>query len=533
MPEQVQKILDRIMEWWKKFNTKQKALLLSIAAVIILALVILALVVSTPTMTTLLICTSTSEASEVKGLLEGENIEYEVSDDGLEFKVAQKDMANATILLGANSIPTEGYGIDDVFDGGFSSTEADKSKKYKLFLEETFANRLESYSNVEKAAVTLDLPDDDGTILSKEEQASVSVILTLCDTMTEEQAAGLARYLATNVGNEDTTKITILDSDMNVLFSGDDLTSVMGTASSQLTMKVKAENVVRTAVKDVMMDSFMYDNVEVAPNLVLNFDNYSESTHEYYAPDGREEGMIDSISEYESNSIGGSADVPGTDSNDDTTYVIPDNEYTESSVTDKTIDYVPNEKVTTYTEAIGAVKYDDSSISLVATNYIKYNEDTLRASGALDDMTFEDYIAANGEKVQKEVPEECYSLVSTATGIPMENITIISYDVPVFEYSSESGRTLSDYLQIALAVLILLLLGYVVFRSTRKEAKAQEEEELSVESLLESTKESHDSLADIGFNEKSETRILIEKFVEENPEAAAALLRNWLNEEWE
>ena len=60
-----------------------------------------------------------------------------------------------------------------------------------------------------------------------------------------------------------------------------------------------------------------------------------------------------------------------------------------------------------------------------------------------------------------------------------------------------------------------------------------EEEELSVESLLESTKEAQESLEDIGFNEKSETRILIEKFVQENPEAAASLLRNWLNEEWE
>ena len=41
------------------------------------------------------------------------------------------------------------------------------------------------------------------------------------------------------------------------------------------------------------------------------------------------------------------------------------------------------------------------------------------------------------------------------------------------------------------------------------------------------------SLEDIGFNEKSETRLMIEKFVDENPEAVASLLRNWLNEEWE
>ena len=33
-------------------------------------------------------------------------------------------------------------------------------------------------------------------------------------------------------------------------------------------------------------------------------------------------------------------------------------------------------------------------------------------------------------------------------------------------------------------------------------------------------------------SDKSETRQLIEKFVDENPEAVALLLRNWINEDW-
>ena len=41
-----------------------------------------------------------------------------------------------------------------------------------------------------------------------------------------------------------------------------------------------------------------------------------------------------------------------------------------------------------------------------------------------------------------------------------------------------------------------------------------------------------EELEDIGFSEKSEARLLIEKFVDENPEAVALLLRNWLNEDW-
>ena len=59
------------------------------------------------------------------------------------------------------------------------------------------------------------------------------------------------------------------------------------------------------------------------------------------------------------------------------------------------------------------------------------------------------------------------------------------------------------------------------------------EPELSVEKLLESTADANDPLSDIGYSEKSETRMLIEKFVDENPDAVALLLRNWLNEDWE
>ncbi len=51
-----------------------------------------------------------------------------------------------------------------------------------------------------------------------------------------------------------------------------------------------------------------------------------------------------------------------------------------------------------------------------------------------------------------------------------------------------------------------------------------------MENLLQSTPESE--LEDIEVESKSETRKLIERFVDENPEAVANLLRNWLNEDW-
>ena len=107
------------------------------------------------------------------------------------------------------------------------------------------------------------------------------------------------------------------------------------------------------------------------------------------------------------------------------------------------------------------------------------------------------------------------------------------YEEPRFIYEADDGRSITDYAQIIIAVLIFALLGYVVFRSTRTQKVEELQPEISVESLLESTTDSQETLEDIGYNEKSDVRLMIEKFVDENPDAVASLLRNWLNEDWE
>ena len=64
----------------------------------------------------------------------------------------------------------------------------------------------------------------------------------------------------------------------------------------------------------------------------------------------------------------------------------------------------------------------------------------------------------------------------------------------------------------------------------KEQAQAQEGEEVSIDDLMAATAE--EELGDIDFSDKSEARLLIEKFVDEKPEAVASLLRNWLNEDW-
>ncbi len=531
MPERLQQILNRIVEWWKKFTGKQKMLIISVTAVVAIALGILAFVVTRPTMVTLTTCETAEGATKVKELLDGENISFTTSDDGMTYYVNQKDEATASILLGTNDIPSSGYTINDAIDGSFSTTEADKQKKYQLYLEQKFATQLATISNISSAEVTLSLPTDDGTMIAQEQEAFANVILNLSDEMDEEQAAGIAKYIATGLGNKTSENILILDGDGNVLFSGGDEASVAGTATSNLTAKKKAEASVANSVKSVILGTNVYDNVEIAMNLVMNFDKKNTVDYNYYVGEGQSQGYLDSRTESTTNSNQGIAGTPGTDSNDDdSTYVTEDGDNASSETSDVTEDYLPNETITTTDSAVGTVSYDDSSISVVATTYVIYNEDELEANGTLGDMTFDEFKAANSDRVKTDVDQDFYTMVSNATGIATDRISITAYEVPMFQYSSGSGRDLTDYLQIALAVLIFAMLAFVVFRSLRRTEDEDIEQELSVESLLESTKE--EELEDIGFNEKSEARVLIEKFVDEKPDAVAALLRNWLNDDW-
>ena len=302
-------------------------------------------------------------------------------------------------------------------------------------------------------------------------------------------------------------------------------------------VKSKAENMVKSEVKGVVLGTDVYDNVEVGLNLVMDFDTEEYTNQHYYVDEGREQGYLDSKKTFESESEGGPASVPGTDSNDqDRTYVVEDSEVTSSSTSENNENYLTSQEITKRASDGGKVNLEESSISVVATSYVGYDEKALKADGTLSDLSFDEFVAQNSDRVKTTVDDEFYDMVSNATGIARENITIVAYDVPFFKYASSSGRGVMDYLQIALAVLIFALLGFVVFRSTRKQQEQEIEPELSVETLLETTRrqeEPDEALQDIGFSEKSETRILIENFVEGNPEAAASLLRNWLNEEWD
>lgn len=536
MPEQLQRILNRISEWWKHFSTRQKAAIISTVSIVVVALIILGVTMTRPTYTTLVTASDTAEAATIKKALDGadETIDYKQSQDGLTFSVNTKQEAAARLTLGSNGIPSEGYSIDDALNGSFSTTESDKTKKYQVYLESQLAQDIESIDAVDKAKVSLNIPANDGTIISKKKDAHAAIILDLNKDISNDQAAGIAMTVATALGADDASNVNIVDTKGNTLFSGGDAGTTSVQASQNQSAKAQAENAVAQKVKNILTggdNSSIYNNARVAVTLDMDFSQVNTKEYRYWVADGNTQGYLTSKTTSNSKTTNGIGGTPGTDSNNDTTYVTEDGNVSTSETNDESNNYAPNETITDTKGATGVVNLGNSSVSIVADKYIVYDEDQMKASGQLKKQTFDEFVAANSATTTEQVDPTVITAVSKATGIAEANISIIVNDIPTFKYSS-GGRSLSDYLQIILAVLIMLLLLFVVIRTFRV-PKEEEITEVSPEDLLlEQTADNGTPLETIQENEKSEARVLIEKFVDENPEAAAALLRNWLNDDW-
>lgn len=535
MADKVKEILKKVTEWWNKFTPKQKTLIISAAAGILVAFAILTWVLSRPQYEVLVVCESTKESSQITELLDGASpaIAYKVSEDGYQIQVLKEDISEARLLLGANNIPSAAYGIENVTGGGMGTTESDKLKKYKLYLESQMETDLESMANVEKATVQLNIPENDGTLISKEEDSSASIIIVPDGDFTADHAATVAHFVKTALGNEEIKKITIIDNEGNLLFSGDDSFSATGNATSQLNVKQQTEMALQGEVKRVLLGTNEFDLIEVRPNLTLDFSSVEKVQHDYTPADGQTQGVLSQESIYNEEATGSNAGVPGTDSNGEEgpTYVIDDNGNSSHTVSEEQRDYLPNETITTTNVPPGLVDYKHSSLSISAIRYKVVHEEDADAQGLLDGISWEEYKAANAERTKLTVDEELVLMAANASGIGAEDITFLAYEEPMFIDKEKLDVKGSDIMQIVLIVVIVALLAFVIIRGMKAEKEPEQEEELSVESLLQSTPEAE--LEDIELEEKSEIRKLIDKFVEENPESAAMLLRNWLNEDWE
>ncbi len=538
MPDRVKEILNRIKEFWNKFTAKQKAIIVSVTAAVLIAVLILVVILTRTQYEHLITCENTTEANTVVTLLEGAAIPYQLSNNSTTISVDKKQHDAARLLLGANEIETEGISLDEVITSSMSTTEGERQLKQTIYMQDLLANAIEDFDGVKEAVVFISTQTASNTIFEEKKEESASIVLTTTDDFKQSSAEAIAQMVSRALGNETTDTIIVTDSKGNILFNGSsDLYSVEN--GSLMKKEEFADQIRNNRANDIryLMLKMGYDDAEIVPNFDFDMDVVEELLVEYTPAEGSDQGVYKHYYTYKSENSDGVGGVPGTDSNnEDTDYVIQDDLNTEASVEYEDIEYLPNERRVNTKKEIGAINTENSSVSIVLTKYKIYDEEELEEMGELEDITFEQYIKENSlETVNTlDVEDNVYESVSAATGIDRERISITSFEQPIFQFKEDTSKEISDYFQIILLVLIIAMILFVVFKATAPVEVTELTPELSVEEMLASkAKTQEEDLEDIEYKEKTKARQMIEDFVNENPEAVAQLLRNWLNEDWE
>ena len=530
MTEKLKEISTNLLKQWNKYTSKQKTLIVSVLCVVVFALILLVVVLGRTEYEVLTVNEDTKQASEVVDLLESEGIEYKLDSDQVTVWVDLKRYSDAVLLLASNDMPTSGLTLDELLDNSLSTTNNDRKLKLNLYMQNQLRNYIITMEGVEDAHVYYIPVEDSNSILIGSKDISAGVLLKVNKNFEISTAKTIAEVVASVIGNESSEKIKVADTNGNLLYGGEqDLYS--GTASSNEDFKERLKN---TFINNLYMGFIKigFSDVEIMPNLKFNMDRVSELYTEYLPTEGEEQGVYGHYYSYSSENAGSTAGgIPGTSSNDETDYMFPDASSTTGNVEIEEIDYMPNERITNTEFEVGAVIPEESSISIVLREVVNITEEELEMRGELEDISFDEYVYENGESQRLEVEPDIYTMVSLATGIAEEDIQIMAYSQPIFIPKVVEEKSLTNYLQIALAILIVVFIIFVVFKGVSPVEVTELEPELSVEELLTTTKEEK-SIEDIELGETSEVRKMVDKFVDENPEEAAQLLRNWLNEDW-
>lgn len=542
MREKVKEIPEKFKAFWDKYTSKQKTIVIAIICVVLIAIGVVAWLASRPTWSKFQVFDSVDDANTMTKALDDQSITWKASSDGKTIYVHQDDMTNALYAMSDNGLTDKGYTWDDAFDNSMSTTESEKDQKRVLALQSEIRQSLIQYKFIDDANVFINVPESTYTVLSSDDAETAKTSITASielndknkDLLDDKTAETLAYWLANTVGT-DVKNVIINDTDGKCIYNGntsDGLGGVLTGGSTEYCNKLRntiADNVTTLLIR------CGYDDAQVGTDgIQFDMNKIETLTKEYSVDDGREYGYPTNLYTYSSKGASGNGGTPGTDSNDsDTDYVNNSSSGTSNTVdVQKLTALLTNEKVQNIKQETPAIKLADSSLGIVVRKYTVYKEDDLKADGTLDKTTWDQFISQNNKISTTTVSTDEINLISAATGVSANKITVLAYNVPQFVSSTKSSNGISNYLMIILTVLIIALLIFVILRGASPLAAEDEEPELSVEQLLATTKENQ-SLDDIEFSDKSETRKMIEKFVDENPEAVAQLLRNWLNDEWE
>ena len=538
MKEQLSKLTTSFKQFWEAQEKKRKIAYIAILVAIVLIAAIVVIILNKKDYTVLFEGLEASEASEIVTAIQDLGYDVTLKSGGtimvpagtenvLTMEMAMKGYPKSTINynLYTNNI--------DMF-----TTSSQEREYARMALEERLSAIVGTFEGVQKATVTISIPEQKNTVISSLRQdptASVTVYLNPDYKLTDKQIVGIRNTVRNGCVGLTDDNISIVDGYGIPQIEGENEIDVVADETRKFAFKTNLENSIKNKILELLMPVYGDDGVSVAVNMVLNFDKkVSENTD--YIPEGTGNTGVLQHGDASDASGGTTADggVVGVETNADDTYPTGDTNgtgaWTENSVSNTYL-------VDTYKEQIEKAGYTIDGLSISTVVYTDYISEAQR----LDLVN----LVANAGGVNPTVAQD----VVTVTNFPKFGTDIATDTAPVYLF----GLTLNQLIAAAAILLILLIVVVVVLIITSRNAKNKrakfEQQILASEALAGADGEpivdtftmdlDGASPADIpSLSAEEDTKEVairreISDFAKNSPEIVAQLLKNWMKDETE
>ena len=144
MSDRIEQLKSKFIEFWSKYNTKQKIVIFSLVGGIAIALLLVSYFVTRPTYVQLARIEDARSASEMIDALDEAGIvyKYNASDRYTIIEVEQGNLSEATLLIESSDALKSGMTWDEALDNDMSTTTSEKRTKTTLALQTSLRKAL-------------------------------------------------------------------------------------------------------------------------------------------------------------------------------------------------------------------------------------------------------------------------------------------------------------------------------------------------------------------------------------------------------
>ncbi len=507
---------ERVSAITSKLSTRLKIIIL-VAAILVVALAFaIALALNTTHYAVLYTGLDESEAVQIVGILEEQQIQYQ--HKGGVIYVPEEQVDKVKVALASEGYPKSGFTYD-IFTNNVDllTTDFEKYKYAQFELESRMAQTIKQFEGVKDATVAIAMAQEQKYVLQedvKETTASVTVTMEDGGSPSKEQVKGIQRLVAKGVPGLEIKNVAVIDGNGEEVTASDE-NSQEGATTLKLKIEKQIEASIKAKVLHIFQPVFGEENIRVSVNCSVDMDKKIKEIIEYIPSQDNRGVLSNQQSSYEIQGQGQvTAGVPGTETNADIP-VYP------GVTTDGNDIYFKDDR---------ALEYLVSQVK----------EQIQSDSGEMTDVTVS--VAVDSPDLTPAKAGEMRQTIALTAGIDLAqaDTKIAVFNAPFFTPEAEKATGIAAFFEnyplmkfIIPAIMALLIALAVVVVVALKKAKAKRLAEQQAEEEAKWAMENEEivRLDEIEKSREDELKSQIQDFTDMNPEISAQLLKTWLRGE--